>query len=71
MLVNHFPIDAIDCEQSLIFLLSHSRLSFVWGERLCCKERRLKPKQRKNLHIFTFSLTARGSEEKKTTAHDL
>ena len=26
MLVNHFPIDAIDCEQSLIFLLSHRRL---------------------------------------------
>ena len=66
----------LQCEQSLFFLLSHYISEHASGVRIEATRNKLLLPQSLllciiNLHMFTFSLTAGGSEERGTTARGL
>ena len=66
----------LECEQSLFFLLSHNISEHPRGVRNEATRYKLPLPQSLllciiNLHMFTLSLTERGSEERRTTARGL
>ena len=66
----------LQCKQSLFFLLSHNISEHARGVRNEATRYKLPLPQSLllciiNLHAFTFSLTAGGSEERRTTARGL